>query len=149
MERQLWTTQQYALDLIVGEERTYQSSEEECVVCYLALARFARLSAQEMRQGPMMLKWHLQIGRSIKQPRNTTKQNKKSLKATNQEEAAHDECKLPPGNFYSCKGDTDSVKGTAEEGTLCSFTPDKSQDGTVKICLNGYWFIHAEKRELF
>ena len=43
--------QQYALDLMDEEEHTYQSSEEDCVVCYLALARFGRLSAPAMRQG--------------------------------------------------------------------------------------------------
>ena len=50
-ERQLWTIQKYALDLIAEEEHTYQETEEDCVACYLALARFARLSALDMHRG--------------------------------------------------------------------------------------------------
>ena len=46
-----YTIQQFASDLIGEEDYMYQTSEEECVISYLALARFARLDAMEMRDG--------------------------------------------------------------------------------------------------
>ena len=50
-ERQTFTIRFFSLELIGDEEHTYQPTEEECVLSFLALARFARLSAVEMRQG--------------------------------------------------------------------------------------------------
>ena len=81
-DRYLYTIQLFASELIAEEDYMYQTTEEECVISFLALARFAKLDMMEMREAVEDIKIQCAQWESYEEAAVTTRTMRKEMTPT-------------------------------------------------------------------